>query len=144
MTLYETGFLISPQLTEEDAEAVIQQMADIVAQRKGKMIRVEKWGKRRTAYDIKKFGDAYYVFFHYEGGTDIPPELSRRFRQMDSVLRHLTLVKETRQNVRKKKKVQKKTSGRETAEEAAAAAVAETQALALAQAQAEQRKREEA
>ncbi|MGD0783871.1 MAG: 30S ribosomal protein S6 [Candidatus Aminicenantales bacterium] len=143
MTVYETGFLISPQLTEEDAEAVIQQMADIVAQRQGKMIRIEKWGKRRTAYDIKKFGDAYYVFLHYEGGTDIPLELNRRFRQMDTVLRHLTLVKETRQNVRKKKKVQKKTPGRETAEEAAAAAVAETQAQALALAQAEQRKREE-
>jgi small subunit ribosomal protein S6 len=138
MTLYETGFLISPQLTEEDAEAVIQQMAEIVATRQGKMVRIEKWGKRRTAYDIKKFGDAYYVFFHYEGGADIPLELNRRFRQMDTILRHLTLVKETRQNVRRKKKAPKRTPGRETAEEAAAAAVAETAALA------EQRKREEA
>ncbi len=138
MTLYETGFLISPQLTEEDAEAVIQQMAEIVATRQGKMVRIEKWGKRRTAYDIKKFGDAYYVFFHYEGGADIPLELNRRFRQMDTILRHLTLVKETRQNVRRKKKAPKRTPGRETAEEAAAAAAAETAALA------EQRKREEA
>jgi small subunit ribosomal protein S6 len=136
MRVYETGFLISPQLTEDDAEAVIQQMAEIVAQRHGKMIRIEKWGKRRTAYDIKKFGDAYYVFFHYEAGPDIPLELGRRFRQMDTILRYLTLIKETRQNVRKKKKVQKKASGRETAEEAAAAAIAENQA--------EQRRREEA
>jgi small subunit ribosomal protein S6 len=102
------------------------------------MVRIEKWGKRRTAYDIKKFGDAYYVFFHYEGGPDIPLELNRRFRQMETILRHLTLVKETRQNVRRKKKAPKRTPGRETAEEAAAAAVAETAALA------EQRKREEA
>jgi len=134
MRLYETGFLISPQLTEDEAEAVIQQMADIVAQRQGKMIRVEKWGKRRMAYAIKKFGDAYYVFFHYEGGPDIPQELGRRFRQMDAILRYLTLIKETRQNARRKKKA--KARSRETAEAPAAEAAAE--------APADHRKREEA
>lgn len=134
MRLYETGFPISPQLTEEEAEAVIQQMADIVAQRQGKMIRVEKWGKRRMAYAIKKFGDAYYVFFHYEGGPDIPQELGRRFRQMDTILRFLTLIKETRQNARRKKKP--KVRSRETAEVPTAEAAAE--------APADHRKREEA
>jgi len=124
MRSYETGFLISPQLSEDEAEAVIQQMADIVAQRQGKMIKVDKWGKRRTAYVLKKFHDAYYVFFHYEGGSDIPVELNRRFRQMDTVLRFLTLVKEDRPNVRHKKKVQARAT-REAAEAAPAEAPAE-------------------
>jgi len=104
MRLYETGFLISPNVTEEDADIVIQQMADVVTQKNGKMAKLEKWGKRRMAYAIGKFGEAYYVFFHYEGGPDIPAELGRRFRQMDTILRYLTLVKETQQNIRKKKK----------------------------------------
>ena len=108
MRQYETGFLLSPQLSEDDAEAVIQQMADIVAQRRGKMIKIDRWGKRRTAYILKKFHDAYYVFFHYEAEAAVPSELARRFRQMDTVLRYLTLVKETRQNVRWKKKSQLK------------------------------------
>ena len=100
MRLYETGFLIAPNITEEDAEGLVQQMADVVSQKSGKMIRIEKWGKRRTAYALKKFNEAFYVFFHYESGPEAPLELARRFRQMDTVLRHLTLVKETRQNVR--------------------------------------------
>jgi small subunit ribosomal protein S6 len=115
MRLYETGFLISPTLTEEEAEAIIQQMADVVSQKNGKMIKQEKWGKRRMAYPIKKAGDAYYVFFHYEGGPDIPLELGRRFRQMDTILRYLTLNKETQVNVRKKKKADKRSRARETA-----------------------------
>jgi small subunit ribosomal protein S6 len=115
MRLYETGFLVSPTLTEEEADAVIQQMADVVSQKNGKMIKQEKWGKRKMAYPIKKFGDAYYVFFHYEGGPEIPQELGRRFRQMDTILRYLNLNKETQANVRKKKKAEKKSRAREAA-----------------------------
>jgi len=115
MRLYETGFLISPNVTEEDADIVIQQMADVVTQKNGKMAKLEKWGKRRMAYAIGKFGEAYYVFFHYEGGPDIPAELGRRFRQMDTILRYLTLVKETQQNIRKKKKAADRRRTRDTA-----------------------------
>jgi small subunit ribosomal protein S6 len=117
MRLYETGFLISPNVTEEEADILIQQMADIITQKNGKMAKLEKWGKRRMAYQIGKFGEAYYVFFHYDGGPDIPLELGLRFRQMDTILRYLTLVKETQVNVRKKKKA----VDRRRAKEAAAA-----------------------
>jgi len=115
MRLYETGFLISPTLSEEEAEAIIVQMAEVVSQKNGKMIKQEKWGKRRMAYPIKKAGEAYYVFFHYEGEPDIPQELGRRFRQMDTILRYLTLNKETQVNVRKKKKAEKRSKAKEAA-----------------------------
>ena len=122
MRQYETGFLLSPQLTEEEAEVIIQQMADVIAQRQGKMAKVDKWGKRRTAYPLGKFHDAYYVFFHYDGGPDIPAELARRFRQLDTVLRYLTLTKETQQNMRRKKKPKSKPKTAEGAGEAPEAA----------------------
>jgi small subunit ribosomal protein S6 len=115
MRLYETGFLVSPNLTEEEADAIVQQMAEVVSQKAGKMSRIEKWGKRKMAYQIKRYGEAYYVFFHYESGSEVPLELTRRFRQMETILRHLTLVNETAQNVRKKKKA----GGRNRAKDAA-------------------------
>lgn len=107
MQLYETGFLIAPNMTEEEADEVVSGLAEVVPQKSGKMIRIEKWGKRRMSYAIGKAHEAYYVFFHYEGGPEIPAELARRFRQMDAVIRHLTLARETQMNVRKKKKVKK-------------------------------------
>jgi len=115
MTQYETGFLISPNLSEEETENIILQMADIISQKKGKMIEQEKWGKRRLAYPIKKFGEAFYVFFHYEGSSDIPLELARRFKQMDTILRYLTLKKESKENVRRRKKVEPGAEKEETA-----------------------------
>jgi small subunit ribosomal protein S6 len=119
MRLYETGFLISPNVSEEDADVLIQQMADVVSQKNGKMVKLEKWGKRRMAYQIGKYGEAYYVFFHYDGGPDIPLELGRRFRQMDTILRHLTLMKETQQNVRKRKKMAGRGRTKDAVEESA-------------------------
>jgi small subunit ribosomal protein S6 len=117
MPLYETGFLVAPGMTEDEAETIVQQLAEVVAQKSGRMIRIERWGKRRMAYPIKKAQEASYVFFHYEGGAEIPAELGRRFRQMDTVLRYLTLAKETQLNVRKKKKAKGRAAGE--AEEAA-------------------------
>jgi small subunit ribosomal protein S6 len=107
MQLYETGFLIAPAMTDEEAEGLVQSLAEVVPLKNGKMIRIEKWGKRRMSYPIGKAHEAYYVFFHYESGPEVPAELVRRFRQMDTIIRHLTLAKESQMNVRKKKKVKK-------------------------------------
>lgn len=104
MTQYETAFLLSPNLEEEETEKIIVQMVDVVSKKKGKMINEDRWGKRKLAYPIKKFEEAFYVFFLYEGDSDIPLELERRFKQSEAVLRYLTVKKEPKKSVRRKKK----------------------------------------
>ena len=104
MRQYETAFLITPKLEEEEMEALIEKMAEVVKKKKGKMVNIEKWGKRRLAYPIDKLDEAVYVFFHYEGDPDIPHELQRRFRQTETVIRYLTLKKEEAGLPRKKTK----------------------------------------
>jgi small subunit ribosomal protein S6 len=109
MKFYETGLLIAPNLSEEDTERVINQMAEVISQRAGKLVKQDRWGKRRLAYPIKKFSEAFYVFFHYEGNPDIPLELVRRFKQTDTILRYLTLQKDTQEAVPRKRKKEKVT-----------------------------------
>jgi small subunit ribosomal protein S6 len=104
MQLYETGFLLAPNLSDEETEKLLSQMAEVVSQKEGRLVRQERWGKRRLAYPIKRFGEAFYVFFHYEGRPDIPVELERRFKQSDTVLRYLTLKKDPQATLRRKKK----------------------------------------
>ena len=116
MRQYETGFVLSPALSEEETAQFIQQMAEIVAQKKGHMVRQDVWGKRRLAFPIKRFQEGVYVFFTYEGGGDVSTELERRFKQTDTVIRFMTVVKDPRDLVRRKKK--------RRAEEAAQAAPA--------------------
>ena len=104
MLLYETGFLLAPNLSEEETEKIINQMIEVVSQKEGRLVRQERWGKRRLAYSIERFNEAFFVFFHYEGRPDIPVELERRFKQSDAVLRYLTLKKDTKGVLRRKKK----------------------------------------
>ncbi len=103
MTQYETAFLLSPNLEEEEIEKIIVQMVEVVSKKKGKMINEDRWGKRKLAYPIKKFEEAFYVFFLYEGDPDIPFELERRFKQSEAILRYLTVKKESKKSVRQKK-----------------------------------------
>ena len=120
MKIYETGFLLAPNLNEDDTDKLINQMADVISQREGRLIRQERWGKRRMAYSIKRWSEAFYVFFHYEGRPDIPLELERRFKKTDSVLRYLTLQKEAREATRRKRKKSAAAEPKEAAPEAAA------------------------
>lgn len=107
MKLYETAFLIAPNLSEEETEDLIQQMAKIVSEKKGKMINIDKWGKRKLAYLIEKFDSAFYVFFHYKGSPDIPSELGRRFRQKEAIIRYMTVRQEEASNALHKKETEK-------------------------------------
>lgn len=104
MRQYETGFVLSPALSEEETTLFIQQMAEIVAQRKGRMVKQDVWGKRRLAYPIKRHEDGFYVFFTYDGPGDISTEMERRFKQTDSVIRFMTVKKDPRDLIRRRKK----------------------------------------
>ncbi|MGD8535539.1 MAG: 30S ribosomal protein S6 [Candidatus Aminicenantes bacterium] len=117
MTQYETAFLLSPNLEEEETEKIIGQMVEVVSKKKGKMINEDRWGKRKLAYPIKKFEEAFYVFFLYEGDSDIPFELERRFKQSEAVLRYLTVKKEPKKSVRRKKKADSMEKGKEATQE---------------------------
>jgi small subunit ribosomal protein S6 len=101
MRQYETAFLIAPNLPEEDNEKLIAQMADVVSKKKGNMINVDEWGKRKLAYPIQKHEEAYYVFFLYEGDPAIPAELERRFKQTETIIRYLTVKNEITESAKK-------------------------------------------
>jgi small subunit ribosomal protein S6 len=119
MRQYETGFVLSPSLSEEEAQEFVRQMAEVISQKKGRMIKQQVWGKKRLAYPIKRFNEGIYVFFLFEGPGDVSQELERRFKQTDAVIRFLTILKDPKDNVRRKKKA---------AREAAAAAAERTAA----------------
>jgi small subunit ribosomal protein S6 len=123
---YETGFVLSPTLAEEETAQLVQQMAEVVAQKKGRMVKQDVWGKRRLAFPIKRFQDGVYVFFTYEGAGDISAELERRIKQTDAVIRFMTVLRDPRDLARRKNK---KRRAEEAARAAAEPAVEQTAAV---------------
>jgi small subunit ribosomal protein S6 len=115
---YETGFVLSPTLSEEETTQFVQQMAEVIGQKKGRMVKQDIWGKRRLAFPIKRFQEGVYVFFTYEGGGDISTELERRFKQTDSVIRFMTVLRDPRDLTGRKRKKRAEEAVRVAAEPA--------------------------
>ncbi|MDI9569749.1 MAG: 30S ribosomal protein S6 [Pseudomonadota bacterium] len=91
---YETIFITPADIPDEELQAAIERYAAIITGRKGLLIKVEKWGKRKLAYEIKKQFRGFYVLLDFAGQTDIVSELERNFKIDDKILKYMTVKKD--------------------------------------------------
>jgi small subunit ribosomal protein S6 len=91
MRHYEIMFIVNPNATEEDIDKINGQIEGVITAGGGKVGKVEKLGKRRLAYIVKKFREGFYVLFTIEADGAIVREAERRFRVMDLVIKYLTV-----------------------------------------------------
>lgn len=109
MHIYESIFIINPNLSDDDTNAVIKKMQDVVAKQGAEMLKFEDWGKKKLAYEIKKQKRGHYVFFQFKGAPAAVNELERTYKLTDSVIKFLTvrLEKELRVKAPPKPKKEK-------------------------------------
>ncbi len=91
MRYYETLYIINPNLAEEDYRAVVAKFTDAVEKNKGVVTKVDEWGKKTLAYDIKKFDKGFYVLLQYCGEAGLTAELKRELGLDDRVLKYQTI-----------------------------------------------------
>jgi len=91
MRYYETLYIINPNLAEEDYRAVVAKFTDAVEKNKGVVTKVDEWGKKTLAYDIKKFDKGFYVLLQYCGEAGLTAELKRELGLDDRILKYQTV-----------------------------------------------------
>ena len=91
MRKYETIFILNPDLSEEDSKGVIDKVRGIIQSLQGEVLRIEEWGKRKLAYEIKKMSKGLFVLLHFLGTAELLSELERNLRLMDAVLKYQTV-----------------------------------------------------
>lgn len=89
---YEATFIIDAYLTNEQIEEKIQKYTKLIEESEGKIIRLERWGKRRLAYEIAKKQYGFYVYVRFEAPGTIVQTLERDFKLDDDILRYLTIL----------------------------------------------------
>ncbi|MEE9442563.1 MAG: 30S ribosomal protein S6 [candidate division Zixibacteria bacterium] len=92
MTLYDTTFILNPQLEESGLDERVKQAVELVNSHGGKVTRENRIGMRRLAYEIQKLTQGYYVNLVFEGNGNTVKELERRFRLDENCLRFLTCL----------------------------------------------------
>jgi small subunit ribosomal protein S6 len=89
--VYELMFIVRPDMTEEDLDKLISTLSAVVPTSGGTVQRVDKMGKRRLAYVVKRFHEGIYVLMVVEGGGAVMHELERRLRVTEQVIKFLTV-----------------------------------------------------
>ena len=94
MRRYETIFIIPADLTEDEINALIERYQSIITKNKGMVIKVEKWGKRKMAYEIKKQIRGFYILMDLVSDSAVITELERNFKIDEKILKFMTIKKE--------------------------------------------------
>src|SRR5690242_2454986 len=88
---YELMFIVRPDMTEEDQDKLISTLESGVTSAAGQVKNVERMGKRRLAYRVRKFHDGIYILLTVEGTGNLIHELERRLRVTEPVIKFLTV-----------------------------------------------------
>jgi small subunit ribosomal protein S6 len=91
MRRYETIFIASPTLTDEQSDELVKQYEGIIAEQGGELLKTDKWGRKKLAYEVQKFSEGYYTLFEMNAGPTLIAELERRFRNNDVVIKYLSV-----------------------------------------------------
>ena len=88
---YEIIFIADPNLSEPDVETLTGTVKGFIEKEGGKIEKVENWGKKRMAYEVRRHRDGYYVLLTVLGSSALVKEVERRIRVTDGIIRHLSV-----------------------------------------------------
>ncbi len=103
---YEVMFIVRPDMQDEDQDKLLSALESSVTSAGGTVKNVEKMGKRRLAYTVRKFQDGIYVLLTLEASGQVVAELERRLRVTEPVIKFITVrVDEEQKRLDKIKKI---------------------------------------
>ena len=104
--VYELMFIVRPDMVEEEQDKLISTLESAVSSSGGKVRSMERMGKRRLAYTVRRFHDGIYILLTVEGGGALIHELERRLRVTEPVIKFLTVrIDEEQKRLDKIKKI---------------------------------------
>ncbi len=126
-------FIVRPDMADEDLDKLISSLESSVTSASGTVKNVERMGKRRLAYTVRKFRDGVYILLTIEGTGSVIHEVERRLRVTEPVIKFLTVrIDEEQKRLEKIKKLResRKKMSAQPAEEAPLTPAAESPATA--------------
>lgn len=88
---YETIYILKPDAPTEQIQEINDRIRGVIEGRKGKLLRLENWGKRKLAYEISKQLKGIYLYWRYLSPADVVAEVERNLRMLDQVIRFISV-----------------------------------------------------
>ncbi|MDE6247259.1 MAG: 30S ribosomal protein S6 [Muribaculaceae bacterium] len=115
MNRYETVFILTPVLSDEQMKEAVGKFKAVLEENGAKIVNEEEWGLRKLAYPIQKKSTGFYCLLEFEAEPTIVKKLEVAYRRDERVIRFLTFrldkyaaeYAEKRRNLRAKKASEK-------------------------------------
>jgi small subunit ribosomal protein S6 len=88
---YETIFILRPDTANDGVGQVNGRLRGVLESMGGKALKLDNWGKRKLAYEVKKQLKGIYLYWQYLAQPGVVEETERNLRMLDSVIRYLTV-----------------------------------------------------
>ena len=90
MNRYETVFIATPVLSEQQVQEVVSKFRGVITENGGNMIHEEDWGLRKLAYPIQKKSTGFYFLLEFEAEGELINKLETQYRRDERIIRFLT------------------------------------------------------
>ena len=87
---YEAVYILNPALGEEAVVATAEKLQTLI-ETSATIEKLDVWGRRRLAYEIKNQKEGYYVLVNFSSEAEFPKELERVLKITDGVMRYLVI-----------------------------------------------------
>ena len=94
MRSYEVIFILDPALADDAVDGAIAAASGVVTKEGGEVVEVQKWGRKRLAYEVKKRREGHYVFLRLRAPVKAVSELERHLNIAEPVLKFLTVAEQ--------------------------------------------------
>lgn len=92
MREYETTFVVQPEISDEGSQAILSKLDGVLEAGSSTRLMCEDHGKRKLAYEIRKFHKGHYYTLQFLDDGAVVPEVERALRLEESVIRFLTIL----------------------------------------------------
>jgi small subunit ribosomal protein S6 len=92
---YEILFIAHADSSDDEMNEHVERYKAIITNSKGIVVKIDKWGMRKLAYEIKKQTKGIYYLMDFAGESATVPELERNLKIDDRILKFLTVLKDT-------------------------------------------------
>ena len=90
MNCYETVFILTPVLSDDQMKEAVEKFKDVLVQNGAEIVNEELWGLKKLAYPIQKKSTGFYCLLEFKGEPTIVKKLDIAFRRDERVIRFLT------------------------------------------------------
>lgn len=94
MRPYEVAIIIHPDLDETAFKDMLDKIQDWIKNAGGSVQKVDLWGKKKMAYEIRKQTEGQYVFLQTEMAPEFCSELEHNLGLQESVMRYMIISNE--------------------------------------------------